>query len=134
MSTLRFAGLDVHADTIAPAIAEPNGKVRRLGVIPNRSELIRKLVAKCRTDRESSAAPDSASVTVSDPSQPLEPAIHPESHRASPSAIDGPPVCGERERVDNAGRRGPGTDRHRASVRSEGQRLSETRRLRRIWK
>ena len=31
---LRFLGLDVHADTIAAAIAEPDGEVRSLGTIP----------------------------------------------------------------------------------------------------
>ena len=30
---LRFLGLDVHAETIAVAIAEPNGEVRSLGTI-----------------------------------------------------------------------------------------------------
>lgn len=46
MSKLRFLGLDVHADTIAAAIAEPNGEVRQLGIIPNRLESVRKLVNK----------------------------------------------------------------------------------------
>lgn len=46
MSNVRFLGLDVHADTIAAAIAEPDGEVRVLGVIPNHLESIRKLVAK----------------------------------------------------------------------------------------
>jgi transposase len=46
MSNVRFVGLDVHADTIAVAVAEPDGEVRPLGVIPNRLESIRKLVAK----------------------------------------------------------------------------------------
>jgi 5S rRNA maturation endonuclease (ribonuclease M5) len=46
MSNVRFFGLDVHADTIAVAVAEPDGEVRPLGVIPNRLESIRKLVAK----------------------------------------------------------------------------------------
>ncbi len=46
MSKVRFIGLDVHADTIAVAIAEPGGEVRSLGVIPNRPESIRKLVKK----------------------------------------------------------------------------------------
>lgn len=46
MSKLRFPGLDVHADTIAAAIAEPNGEIRSLGIIPNRLESIRKLVKK----------------------------------------------------------------------------------------
>jgi len=43
---LRFLGLDVHAETIAVAIAEPDGEVRSLGTIPNRLESIRKLVKK----------------------------------------------------------------------------------------
>jgi transposase len=46
MSNVRFIGLDVHAETIAVAAAEPDGEVRSLGVIPNRSESIRKLVKK----------------------------------------------------------------------------------------
>jgi transposase len=43
---LRFLGLDVHAETIAAAIAEPDGEVRSLGTIPNRVESIRKLIKK----------------------------------------------------------------------------------------
>jgi transposase len=46
MSNVRFIGLDVHAETIAVAVAEPDGEVRSLGVIPNRSESLRKLVKK----------------------------------------------------------------------------------------
>jgi transposase len=46
MSKVRFLGLDVHADTIAAAVAEPDGEVRPLGVIPNRLESIRKLIGK----------------------------------------------------------------------------------------
>ena len=46
MSKIRFVGLDVHADTIAVAVAEPDGEVRSLGSIPNRLESIRKMVAK----------------------------------------------------------------------------------------
>jgi transposase len=46
MSNLRFIGLDVHAETIAVAVAEPDGEVRSLGVIPNRPESIQKLVKK----------------------------------------------------------------------------------------
>jgi transposase len=37
---LRFLGLDVHAETIAVAIAEPDGEVRSLGTIPNRLESV----------------------------------------------------------------------------------------------
>ena len=46
MSKLRFVGLDVHAETIAVAVAEQEGEVRSLGLIPNREESIRKLVKK----------------------------------------------------------------------------------------
>ena len=46
MSRIRFLGLDVHADTIAVAVAEPDGEVRSLGLIPNRLESVRKLVAR----------------------------------------------------------------------------------------
>ena len=44
MTKVRFIGLDVHADTIAIAVAEAGGEVRSRGVIPNRPESIRKLV------------------------------------------------------------------------------------------
>jgi len=43
---LRFLGLDVHAETIAVAVAEPDGEVRSLGTIANRMESIRRLVKK----------------------------------------------------------------------------------------
>jgi transposase len=43
---VRFLGLDVHAETIAVAVAEPDGEVRSLGTIANRVESIRKLVKK----------------------------------------------------------------------------------------
>src|SRR3989454_4458987 len=47
MSTnLRNVGLDVHAETIAVAVAEPDGDVRPLGIIPNRPEVVAKLVRK----------------------------------------------------------------------------------------
>ena len=46
MSKIYFVGLDVHADTIAVAVAEAGGEVRSLGTIPNRLESIRKLVHK----------------------------------------------------------------------------------------
>ncbi|MCK6501023.1 MAG: IS110 family transposase [Nitrospira sp.] len=46
MSKVRFVGLDVHAATIAVAVAEPGGEVRSLGIIANRRESIRKLLAK----------------------------------------------------------------------------------------
>jgi hypothetical protein len=43
---VRFLGLDVHAETIAVAVAEQDGEVRSLGTIVKREESIRKLVKK----------------------------------------------------------------------------------------
>lgn len=44
--TIRFVGLDVHAETIAVAVAEPSGEVRAVGTIPNTPEAVRRLVKK----------------------------------------------------------------------------------------
>lgn len=44
--SMRHVGLDVHAATIAVAVAEADGSVRELGVIRHRPEAVRKLVAK----------------------------------------------------------------------------------------
>jgi transposase len=44
--TLRHVGLDVHAETIAIAVAEADGAVRELGVIRNRPDAVRKLITK----------------------------------------------------------------------------------------
>src|ERR1700692_3080081 len=52
MKRIKFVGLDVHAETIAVAIAEQNGEVRSLGVIPNREDSVRKLVRKLGTMEE----------------------------------------------------------------------------------
>ncbi len=46
MKKVRFLGLDVHAETIAVAIAEPDGEVRSLGTVANRAEAVRELVRK----------------------------------------------------------------------------------------
>jgi transposase len=46
MKNVRFVGLDVHAETIAVAVAEPNGEVRSLGIIPNRAESIGRVMRK----------------------------------------------------------------------------------------
>jgi len=43
---LRFLGLDVHAETIAMAVAEPEGEVRSLGTIANREDSIRKFIRR----------------------------------------------------------------------------------------
>ncbi len=46
MNSTGFVGLDVHAASIAVAIAEPNGEVRSLDTIPHEADAIRKLVRK----------------------------------------------------------------------------------------
>lgn len=46
MERIKFVGLDVHAETIAVAVAEQGGEVRSLGIIPNREDSVRKLVKK----------------------------------------------------------------------------------------
>ena len=47
MSTrMQYVGLDVHAETITAAVADPDGSVRELGTIAHRPEAVRKLVRK----------------------------------------------------------------------------------------
>lgn len=46
MTKILYVGMDVHAETIAVAVAEQDGEVRSHGVIPNRVESIRKLIGK----------------------------------------------------------------------------------------
>jgi transposase len=46
MSKVRWIGLDVHAETIAVAVAESDGEVRALGVIPNQADSLRRLVKR----------------------------------------------------------------------------------------
>jgi len=46
MKSTRFVGLDVHAATIAAAVAEPTGEVRSVGTIPNDPEAVRRLMKK----------------------------------------------------------------------------------------
>jgi hypothetical protein len=42
----RFVGMDVHAETIAVAVAEGRHQARSLGTIANRPEAIRRLLGK----------------------------------------------------------------------------------------
>lgn len=46
MTKILYVGMDVHAETIAVAVAEQDGEVRSHGVIANRVESIRKLAGK----------------------------------------------------------------------------------------
>jgi len=59
--TVRFLGLGIHAETIAVAVAQTDGEVRSLGIIPNREESIRRLIKKLGSPGSrptSAAAPD----------------------------------------------------------------------------
>ena len=42
----RFVGFDVHAETIAIAVAEPGGEVRSVGTIPNAPQTVRRAIKK----------------------------------------------------------------------------------------
>ncbi len=46
MKNLRFVGLDVHARSVAAAVAEADGELRGVGVIPNEPEAVRKMVKR----------------------------------------------------------------------------------------
>src|SRR5881296_4644508 len=43
---IRFVAMDAHADTLAVSLSEGPGEVRRLGIIPNRPESVRRLIRK----------------------------------------------------------------------------------------
>ena len=58
MKRVQFVGLDVHADTIAVVVAEPDGTVRSVGVIPNRPESIRQTGEAPGIPRTAAAAPE----------------------------------------------------------------------------
>lgn len=44
----RWVGLDVHAETIAVAVAEKGGEVRSLGIVPNTPESLQEAGARGR--------------------------------------------------------------------------------------
>lgn len=44
--SVRYLGLDVHAETIAAAVAEGDGELREVGIIPNRPESVQRLIKK----------------------------------------------------------------------------------------
>jgi transposase len=46
VKNVRFVGLDVHAQTIAVAVAETGGEVRSVGVVPNSAESVSRLIKK----------------------------------------------------------------------------------------
>lgn len=46
MKNVRFVGLDVHAQSIAVAVAEPGGEVRSVGVIPNDAQALQRVLKK----------------------------------------------------------------------------------------
>jgi len=46
MLQLRYLGLDVHATSIAVAVAEASGDVRLVGEIPNQPDAVRRLVKR----------------------------------------------------------------------------------------
>jgi len=43
---IRFVAMDAHAETLAVSLSEGPGEVRRLGIIPNRPEAVRRLIRK----------------------------------------------------------------------------------------
>ena len=63
MNRVKFVGLDVHAETIAVAVAEQDGEIRSLGVVPNREESVRKLVKKLGPEN-SNPLPIKASIST----------------------------------------------------------------------
>ena len=46
MKNIRFVGLDVHAESIAVAVAERGGEVRSLGTVPNQESALRRLIRR----------------------------------------------------------------------------------------
>lgn len=47
-----YVGLDVHAETIAVAVAEGRDDVRSLGMIPNRPEAVRRMLGRLATSKQ----------------------------------------------------------------------------------
>lgn len=50
--SIRYVGLDVHADTIAVAVAETGGEVRSVGTIPNTADAVRKLIKRLGAEKD----------------------------------------------------------------------------------
>jgi len=46
VKNIRFVGLDVHAESIAVAVAERGGEVRSLGTVPNQESALRRLIRR----------------------------------------------------------------------------------------
>src|SRR5881227_3680275 len=102
MSKVQFVGLDVHAETIAVAVAEAGGEVRALGVIPNRLESIRKLIQKLGPVQHLRACYEAGPTGYVLYWQLTKLAVALRGHRAQPSAQqargprqDGSPGCGK---------------------------------------
>jgi hypothetical protein len=96
---LRFLGLDVHAESIAVAIAEPEGEVRSLGTIPNRGESIRKLIKKLGPAEKLRACYEAGPTGYVVYWQLAELGVQCEVGQAIPRDADAIRICGRRKRA-----------------------------------
>jgi transposase len=111
MSKIRFVGLDVHANTIAVAVAEPGGEVRSHGVIPNRIESVRKLIGKLGPAKQVKACYEAGPTgyvlywqltQLGVACEVIAPSLVPT--KAGGSCEDGSPRCGEAGTLLSSGR------------------------------